>query len=440
MKYLVDNPVVIHLAANAVYTVVARHTKTTDQKRIDTLHITGIGIAKTDAFVAGKIVHRDRLITAIKKSISDAEEMANMRIHSVTLCFSTPELISDNRLGRAEVLGDATTNDDMARALQVAKQSFHQADEYLVQFCPLMMWLGEEEGTRQVRDALGMTGIDYIQAGYHLMSLPSRQVNEMHQVFKDCGVSVDHTVFGMVAGAEYALMKEERERGVIFIDIGRDLVNVVVYNENILIFSKCFDVGAHLVTQDISAQLGIPLKEAERLKCHEATLQLTADMKSKFIPQGHDEGVVSQMALCQIAQVRYDLIFDSIMTAINEAQLGREFFEAGVVLSGGGSLIKGLVPYLRKRWGVPVHLTSTPPVELAIYTKGLRNSSIRQLSTLINQRQLHTAFGAMIYHLSDDFDYQQRLSHAEDDAEGLFGSMSEKVSSWWRSSWMGKRL
>lgn len=402
MKRRIETPVVIHLTASAVYTVVLRPSKS-DEK----VSIAAVGIANTQDFRNGKILHRDRLINAIKKSISQAEEFANVRIYSVTLCFSSPDIRSDNQVAHVRIDGDCVGNEHMAAALLKAKSQFLKNDEHLVQFSRLITWLGNDE----YQDAVGMKDVRTLEIGFHLIGMNIQQFDSIHHLFQSCDITVDHVVFGMVAGAEYALIPEERERGVLFIDIGRDLTNIAVYKENKLIFSKCLAVGAHMVTMDISSEIHVSLEESERLKRQHATLDFDDSIKHDF--RHTETTTIHTYRLCQVVEARYRLLFQQVFSELQQVGIDQRMFPAGVVLAGGGAQIDGIVPYLRKQ-GMPVHLTNKND-RIEIDPRLLKEGKIdkhNQLKSNVTNRQLQTALGAMIYHLSEDFDYQQRVNDA----------------------------
>lgn len=427
----VENFVVIHLSASAVYTVVARPTA-----RHDGMEVMAIGMALTDAFVGGKIAHRERLLVAVKKSIRDAEEMANVRIVTATLCLSTPTMRSVNTVGSSVVAGERIENADMAEALTHAKKTSVAGDYYLTQFAPLMVWLDDEQ--HEVKDPVGMTGVRRLQVSYHLMSLPSHQLNNLYGLFADADVSIDHVIFGMVAGAQYSLLPDERKRGVIFIDIGADMTSVAVYKENVLLLSQCLAVGGQSVTMDISAELSVSMAEADVLKKQYASLMLDEVSKHDFLPTNtNGGGVINRYRLSQVVQARYHQIFDEVLSVLTQAGWPKEAFEAGVVLSGGGALMKDIVPYLRKQWMLPVGLANLN-THITIDAPHLSDVNIRLLSGMIQDRRLQTALGAMLYHLSDEFAHRERI---QDDASESEPSTLDKLLAWFEHliAWI-KRL
>lgn len=350
---------------------------------------------------------------AIRQSIREAEEMANVRVMTAMMCFTSPELFSDNGTGEVYVLGETIGNHHMARALANAKKRFIPDKYYLAQFVPQMIWLDDEYYT--VKNAIGMTNITKLSANYHLMSMPVQSLNNLYAVFKDCDVLVDGIIFDMVAGAYHSLMADEKQRGVLFVDIGAKSTSVCLYKDNTLIFTTCIAMGGDDVTMDIAAELSLPLAEAERLKHYYASLQLKEEDKQSFIDIKIDEqaGVVHRYRLLQITKARYDLIFGKLSELLAEQGLSKAFFEAGVVLAGEAVQIRGMVPYLKRHWGVPVHLANANPA-IGVATRRLNDDQLLQLSAELKRRTLQTALGAMLYHIDDEFRHQERIYESEE--------------------------
>lgn len=95
-------------------------------------------------------------------------------------------------------------------------------------------------------------------------------------------MGIDHIVFDAVTSAEYSLMREERQQGVCLVDIGASTTSICVYKENKLIFTHCVATGSHEVTMDISADIGISMIEAEKLKKSHGTVDINSVDPSSF--------------------------------------------------------------------------------------------------------------------------------------------------------------
>lgn len=410
MKHSVENFVVIHLSTKAVYTVVARPNSNGG------MAVMAIGRANNDGFSHGKIVHRERLLDAISQSIQEAEEMANVRILSASLCFCTPSLQSVNGSGGTGIIGDEIENADMVRTLTGAKHHFVSPEYHLSQFLPTMVEL--DDAYHEIKDPVGMRGVGQLQVHYHLMSVPKQFLNNLYGLFADVDVDIDCVIFDMIAGSQYALAPDEKKRGVIFVDIGADLTSVAIYKDNVLLMTRCIAIGGQAVTMDISTQFSVSMDEADKLKRECATLLADEVAKKDFLPT-EGGGVVNCHRLAKVVQNRYNQLFDSIMAMLDNAELPKDCLEAGVVLAGGGSQMKDLVPYLRKRWQMPVGMVNTN-MSFTIHGKELSDENIKLLNQLLLEQELQTSLGAMLYHISDEFMQYERVYEGKQEQDGSF--------------------
>lgn len=411
MSAMPQNLVVIHLSASAVSVLVACQSAYKDKK----IELMAVGTAKTDSFFQGKIVDREKLLVAIKNALKDAEEMANVRIETALLCFASPEMLSGNASGAVSLLGKCVENSDMALVLANAKNDLLPPDYYLAQFVPQRIWPnGEDEAVKSV---VGLTGLDSFRASYHLMALPVLSFNHLYDLAKDVNISIDGILFDVVAGANYALIEDERKSGVLFVDIGAKSTSFCVYKQETLIYSSCLPKGGDSITDSIVRSLSVAPSEAERIKRYHASLLAYENDKQVFVDivKEGGAGVVSREMLSGAVRAGFDEIFDEILARLCEAKLDLDFCEAGVVLSGGGCQTKGIVPYLKQKYGTAVHLTNAEKSALVVPSAKLEAGAKAELELLLKERRLQTALGALLYSLNEEQRRQERIYLGNDD-------------------------
>lgn len=396
-----ENLVVVHLSATAVYVVIGSVVSEKD------IRIMGVGQVKNSDFYQGQIKHRERLQSAIKQAIQEAEDTANCRVHSVWLTLSTPELSSKNSAGKVAVEDEIVRAKDMVQALSVAKSEDLPSDYYLMHCCQQGIYVDDQDNI--VDDAIEMVAKD-ITVMYHMMMMPVASRQNIQKLLQSCDVGVDHVVFDALTSAEYSLMSEEREQGVCLIDIGASTTSICVYKENKLIFTHCLAIGSHTVTMDISADFGISMIEAEKLKKSHGTVDVNSIDPSTFFvykPQGSNDVLnVHTYNLAQIIEARYIQIFDQVRQQLHQADLIR-YIDRGFVLTGGGSAIKGIVPFAKKLLKMPVVLTNTHPA-ISAYNHFNNETSFKQLNMQVNDRAYQTAFGTLLYSQSEQFRHSEQ--------------------------------
>ena len=396
-----ENLVVVHLSATAVYAVIGSVVSAKD------IRIMGIGQVKNNDFYQGRIKHRERLQGAIKQAIQEAEDTANCRVHSVWLTLATPELLSKNSNGQVDVEEDVVLAKDMVQALSNAKAKDLPSDYYLMHCCQQGIYIDDMDS--MVDDALEMVAKN-ITVLYHMMMMPVASRQNIQKLLQSCDVGIDHIVFDAVTSAEYSLMSEERQQGVCLVNIGASTTSICVYKENKLIFTHCIASGSHEVTMDISADIGISMIEAERLKKSHGTVDTNSIDPSAFFlfkPQGsNDEINIGIYNLARIIEARFIQIFTEVARQLHEADL-IGFIDRGIVLTGGGSTIKGMVPFAKKLLKMPVVMSNTHPA-ISAFNHFDNEDTFKQLNAQINDRAYHTAFGALLYSQSEQFRHSEQ--------------------------------
>ncbi|MDN6276808.1 cell division protein FtsA [Psychrobacter sp.] len=391
-----ENLVVVHLSATAVYVVIGNVVSAED------IRILGVGQVKNSDFYQGQITHRERLQGAIKQAIQEAEDTANCRVHSVWLTLATPELLSRNSAGEVRVEGEEVRAQDMVQALSNAKSRDLSSEYYLMHCCQQGIYVDDQDF--MVDDAIEMMASN-ITVMYHMMMMPVASRQNIQNLLQRCDVGIDHIVFDAVTSAEYSLMSDERQQGVCLVDIGASTTSICVYKENKLIFTHCIPTGSHEVTMDISADFGISMIEAEKLKKTHGTVDIhSVDPSTFFIfkPQGSsDEMNIGTYNLARIIEARYVQIFTEVARQLHEADL-IGYIDKGIVLTGGGTVIKGMIPFAKKLLKMPVVLTNTHPA-ISAHNHFNNDESFKHLNTQVNDRAYQTAFGTLLYSQSEQF-------------------------------------
>ena len=396
--------VVIHLTASAIHTVIGQIYSPSD------IRIIGLGSAKNHDFAQGTIRHRERLKSAIKKSMQDAEDMANCRINSVWLSFSTPDLQSVNSGGEVKVVNELVQAKDIVAALTQAKSKHVPDNMYLMHY--VQQGIALDGGSDMVDDAIGMQANE-LMVLYHLMMMPVRGRQNLQQLLQECDVSIDQMLFDAVSSAEYGLLPEEKYHGVCLIDIGSSTTSVCVYREEKLVYTRCFAEGGHHVTLDLSELLDITIAEAEALKKQHANVDRLGIDATQFLSvkrsQYNDEKTINMQELLDITEARYINIFAAIKHDLDTAGLS-EFLQQGYVITGGGAEMKGLLALTKRFFANKVHKVNHHSAITAYTPYGDDDEKLRNLATLIAQRKYQTAFGALLYSQSDAFMHSEKSS------------------------------
>lgn len=417
--------VALHLSSTAVYTVVGYAIGTPEQPKIK---VSSVGLANTDAFLGGRIDNREHLLSAIHKSLQEAGDMAGVNIHEAQLSFGSSLMTSMNDIQTVDLHKDqahkVVQQSDLYRAKELATKRLRAEDYMILQSCQQLTYLDNNQETKH---PVGMHA-NTISVANHIMALPTNYYAQVTNAVSATGVSVGTTLFDGVVSAEYALTKEEKERGVCFVDIGLGTTKICVYNAGLLVFSDCLDVGGQTVTFDIATELGLSIFESESLKIQQGTLQLDPAKRASFVTlrrRTGGESTVSLRQLNRIIQARYDDIFARIMARLNDHHL-LPYISAKMVLAGGGSKIDGLENFLSCQRGMPARMMQAND-SVSICPKNLTDDNIALLNGYLKDNKLHSVIGSLLYQNSEQFIKDSYVNVSEQ--EGLV----HKVSGGWQA-------
>ena len=360
----------------------------------DNIQVVGMATARNRGMNKGKIVSLDKVVTAIKNAVQEAEDMAECRVHSAWISIPSAELKSFYASGRTPIENNdhAITTNEVVRALELAKASHLTSDHYLVSAVPLGFELDDEPEwvLNPIRmSARSMTG------HYHLMMLPISTMQNLDRALKGANIGVERMVISSLATAEASLLKDEKEYGVCLVDIGAGTTNIAVHLDGRLAMTHTLQRGGEHVTRDIAAVLQTTTEEAERIKLLYGCVDLKVVKPESMIQYQGIDGpqTISRIELTEIIIARYEEIFNQVRDElVNHGAIHGLYH--GVVLTGDACQIEGMVTFARRILGVSAHL-GNPPVQ--VYADDQQQAALRR-------SQYATAAGLLIFSQSETQD------------------------------------
>ena len=209
-----------------------------------------------------------------------------------------------------------------------------------------------------IRNPIGMIGKS-IDAKAHVIHVRNFNLTQLDNCFNEDLSIEPFPVFDGYAAASSNLTHDEKDLGVIFVDIGSDKTNILIFKDNYLIHSKVIPLGSRLVSKDMAAYLQSSLKEAERLKVnYVSAFSEFADESKKIeveIPNDDLKKNINEKEISKIVELRFEDIIDQIEVQINSIGCSINDFKSGIKISGGGSKIRNLDLLFKKHFkDIPV--------------------------------------------------------------------------------------
>ncbi|MDW7652432.1 MAG: cell division protein FtsA [Bacillota bacterium] len=308
------------------------------------INVIGVGTSPSEGLKKGVIVDLDKTVEAITNAVEEAERMVGTAIPSAFLGIVGSQVGLVNNRGVVAVSGDdkEITEDDVERVLQAARVIALPPDREIIDVIPREFIVDGYDG---IRDPVGMVGVR-LEVDAMIITGMVTSIRNLVRCVERSGLAIDGMVLNSLANAEIALSRDEKELGSVLIDIGGGTTEVSVFQNGHIKNIAVIPVGGDYITNDIAVGLRTTLQAAEKLKLeHGAALPA-------LVPQ-NAEVELSQLAgkearkipVRELASIIEPRIVEILHIAAQELEnMGfREPLPAGIVLTGGVSLTRGMV-------------------------------------------------------------------------------------------------
>ncbi len=373
--------------------------------REGSLRILGVGLAPSRGVRKGEIVDLAIATECVHDAIADAETNSDAEIGSVSVAVSGSHIRSFNSRGAITIPEDRfeIDEDDVQEVAVKAREVNIPTENFFLHSLIQHYYVDGQEG---VLNPLGMVGRK-LEADFHIIhGVKTRLQNSLRSI-REAGVQIDEVVANSLASAQAVLDQHQKDLGAVVIDIGGGVTDYIVYENGAVRHSGVLAVGGDHISNDISLGLRIPLTRAEKLKIEEGSAQLGAATPGEMITLKNDAGFsgkeVEREMLNTIIHARIRENFELIRKQI-EQEIPLHLLGAGIMLTGGCSLLRGIKEVAESVFDLPVHLA--------------REAGVSGPKSVLNNPQYSTAIGLI--------KFTQAL-RAEEDEPTLFGSVIAKI-------------
>jgi cell division protein FtsA len=319
------------------------------------VHIVGLGQSPSRGLRKGVVVNVDATVDAVKSAVEEAELMAGLRIESATVGIAGGHIRSFNSRGVIAVSGRDRTvsSDDVRRVLEAARAVSIPQDREILHVLPQEFVLDEQGGIAAPEGLVGSR----LEANVHIVTAATTSVQNLVTCANRAGIEVRDTVLEQLANAESVLSDDEKELGVALIDIGGGTTDMAVFEKGSLWHTAVLPAGGDHFTNDLAVGLRTPIPDAERLKkrygCAMASLVQEGDAIEVPTVGGRKPRLLSHQVMAEILQPRAEEIFSLFQEEVVRAGFDK-VLNAGVVLTGGGSLLPGMTQVAESLFEMPV--------------------------------------------------------------------------------------
>lgn len=327
-------------------------------KDANNVDIIGIGKAPSEGLHRGIVVNPSKTVESIKSAIADAEMNSGVKIRSASVgiaghhirCIQSSSIIGINNPDRV------ITEDDLLRLIEQAKSIRIPSDTRIIDVVPQEYIIDGKDGIYE--SPVGMFGVR-LEAKVNIISGLVSSIDDLTKCVMSCDIDLDDIVLEPIASSYSVLDETEKKVGVAMLDIGGGTTDIAVFKKGVLKYTAGIGIAGSLVTNDIVEALGISDKEAERIKREYGYASISEILNDDEITVESIKGKIPKKTrksiLARIIQARMQDIFELSAIEIKNSQIHNEL-HAGVVITGGGSLIKGTKELAEEILGTEVNL------------------------------------------------------------------------------------
>ena len=303
--------------------------------------IIGIGTHPSQGLKKGSVVNIDKTVSSIKCSIEEARLMGGVDISRATIGVAGSHIYSFNSSGVVAIKGKEICKDDVERVLEAAKAIVIPSDREVLHVIPQEF---KVDNTSGIKDPVGMCGVR-LEAHVHIVTGSVTLIQNLVKCVEQAGIIAENITLQPIASSKSVLTPEEKELGVVLIDVGGGTTDIAVWRDGSLVHSEIIPVGGNHFTNDLAVALKIPHAEAERIKINHGSvlaekLNQSAHITVKGLP-GVKSREVKLSLIADVLGARAEELFGIIKNRIHEKELNDQI-TGGFVLTGGGALIQAL--------------------------------------------------------------------------------------------------
>ena len=317
-------------------------------------NVIGVGFSPSRGLRKGVVNNIESTVESVKKAVEEAELMAAVQINSVYTGIAGSHISGINSRGVIALKRQEVTRADLQRAIDSARSlAVVPHDRRVLHLLPREFMVDDQDG---IRDPLGMSG-SRLEVDVHIITGAVTSAQNLVKSVNRAGLDVVDIILQPLASSEAVLTPEERELGVAMVDLGGGTTDLAIFADGSIRHTAVLPIGGQHLTADIAFGLRTPPAEAERIKLHHgaARVDLVGEDELVEVPSvGERPGrVCSRKEVAQIIEPRVEEMFELVGREITRAGYDG-MLPAGVVLTGGTSLLNGMPEAAERVLDLPV--------------------------------------------------------------------------------------
>ncbi len=317
----------------------------------DEINIRGVGIASSKGLRKGMVVNLESTVDSIGRAVEEAERKAGVEITKVYAGIAGGHIKGMDSRGVVVVSGNEVRKRDVDRAVDAAKAVALPMDREVIHVLPQEFIVDERA---EIKNPVGMPG-NRLEVQVHIVTGAVASAQNIINCVNRAGFEVEDIILQPLASARALLTEDEKDIGVILIDIGGGTTDIIVMSRGGVRHTQILALGGDHITNDLAIGLHVSTSCAEELKkSHGCALKSLVPEEGVIHMKGMRNGI-SRGLLCEIIEMRIEETLTLAYQEVEKTGLS-PFLGGGVVLTGGTSLLPGIQQMAESIFNMPVRI------------------------------------------------------------------------------------
>jgi cell division protein FtsA len=321
------------------------------------IEILGLSKAPSKGVKRGVVLNIEETVSAIETTVEDVQRRSGIMFSEVFVGIAGQHIKSMKNRGyiTREAYDDEIKKEEVFKLIEDMHKIHIEIGEEIIHVIPQNFIVDNETG---VKSPIGMCG-RRLEANFHIVIGQVAAAKNIEKCIRKANLLVKDMILEPLASSDAVLTEDEKEAGVVLVDIGGGTTDVAVYYDNIIRHTAVIPFGGNVVTKDIKEGCAILQRHAEQLKIQygSALGDIAPEDKVVSIPgiSGREPKEISFKSLAYIIQSRMEEIIDAVNFEIQNSGYADKL-AAGVVITGGGAMLKHLPQLMKFKTAMDVRI------------------------------------------------------------------------------------
>lgn len=317
--------------------------------------VLGLGQHESKGMRKGVVVNIESTVNSIQRALEEAELMADCKIRDVYTGIAGNHIRSFNSSGMVAVKDKEVTAADVARVMETAKAVNIPTDQQVLHVLTQEFIV---DGQEDIREPIGMSALR-LEVKVHIVTGSVSAAQNIVKCVRRCGLEVQDLILQPLASSLACLTADERELGVVLVDIGGGTTDVAIYTGGAIRHTAVIPIAGDQITSDIAAMLRTPTPDAEDIKLRFGIAKqvLASPDEVVEVPGLGDRGprLVNRQALGAVIEPRVEELFALVQQVVRDSGY-EDLLASGIVLTGGSAMLPGIVELAEDVFLKPVRM------------------------------------------------------------------------------------